>query len=283
MKKHLPQRGLCTFALSLLTANAMAGDLVSMSNSMYANSGLFTTDQPATDSWRYSLGAGVVNMPTFPGASGTETNAVPLIGASYGRYFIGMNPDAGELLSLGAYLLRDDRWRIGAALAYDFIEPRKESDDPRLRGLGDIDRTAHAELFAIYSIGWAEIRGGVQTDIGGKDRGTSATLDAIGRYQATPELLLTAGPGLTWGSSDYNSTYFGVDEVQSALSGLPRYSAGSGLNTLRFSLGASYRLTTHWRVGGDITASWLQGGSADSPIVEKKTQMSYGVFVNYLF
>lgn len=270
-------------ALSFVVASAQADDTVALSNTLYANAGMGERDLAASDAWRFTLGAGVLSMPAFPGASGRKTEGLPLIGASYGRYFVGANPDAGAALGIGAYLLRDESWRVGAALTYDFVEPRNESDDPHLRGLGDIDRTAHAELFAIYKIGWAEVRGSVQTDIGGKDRGSVATLDAIGKYHATPDLVLTAGPGLTWGSGQYNETYFGVDEEQSIRSGLPRYAANSGLNALRFSIGANYRASTHWRIGANIVTSWIQGDAKDSPIVQKKSQTSYGAFVSYLF
>lgn len=41
---------------------------------------------------------------------------------------------------------------MGAAVTYDFIEPRSESDAARLNGLGDIKGTTHAELFSLWSM-----------------------------------------------------------------------------------------------------------------------------------
>lgn len=139
--------------LSLFAAAAMADDTLGLSESLFSIGAPEITQTPAANAspWRFAVGAGVVNMPKFPGASGTKWEVVPSVSANYDRFFIGANPDAASLLSLGAYLYRDSNWRVGAALTYDFIEPRRESDDSRLHGLGDVKRTAHAELFGVYT------------------------------------------------------------------------------------------------------------------------------------
>lgn len=272
-------------ALSLCAVVAMADDTLGLSESVYSVAAPEITQAPSgtASPWRFSVGAGVVNMPKFPGASGTKWEGVPTVSVNYDRFFIGSNPDAAALLSLGAYLYRDSNWRVGAAVTYDFIEPRSESDDARLNGLGDVKRTAHAELFGIYTYQFISARASVLTDIAGNGRGTVATFDVMGRYQPIPDLTLSAGPGLTWASSKYNETYFGVTSEQSARSGLPTFSAGAGLNQLRFSINGAYRIATHWNVGASVSFAWLRGDATDSPITEKTSQITYGLFVNYLF
>jgi outer membrane protein len=271
--------------LSLFAVAAMADDTLGLPESLYSIGAPEITETPSASSspWRFSVGAGVVNMPKFPGASSTKWEVVPSVSANYGRFFIGANPDAASLLSLGAYLYRDSNWRVGAAVTYDFIEPRSESDDPRLQGLGDVKRTAHAELFGVYTYQFISARASVLTDIAGNGRGTVATFDVMGRYQPIPQLTLGAGPGLTWGSSKYNETYFGVTPEQSARSGLPTFSAGSGLNQLRFSINGAYRIATRWNVGASVSFAWLRGDASDSPITEKTSQITYGLFCNYVF
>ncbi|WP_322033871.1 MipA/OmpV family protein [Paraburkholderia sp. J76] len=278
-------RVLAGSALSLFSLAAMADDTLGLSESLFSIGSPEVNQAPGanTSPWRFAVGAGVVNMPKFPGASGTKWEGVPVVSASYDRFFIGSNPDAASLLSLGAYLYRDSNWRIGAAVTYDFIQPRSESDDSRLRGLGDVKRTAHAELFGIYTYEFISARASVLTDIAGNDRGTVATFDLLGKYQPIPALTLTAGPGLTWASSKYNETYFGVTSEQSARSGLPTYSAGSGLNQLRFSVNGAYRITPRVNVGASVSFAWLRGDATDSPITEKTSQITYGLFFNYLF
>jgi outer membrane protein len=272
-------------ALSLFAVTAMADDTLGLSESFYSLADLDyrATTSGAPSPWRFSVGAGVVNMPKFPGSSGTKWEVVPAVSVSYDRFFIGANPDAASILSLGAYLYRDSNWRVGAAITYDFIEPRNESDDARLHGLGDIKRTAHAELFGVFTYQFVAARASVLTDIAGNDRGTVVTFDVMGKYEPIPGLTLSAGPGLTWASSDYNETYFGVNAEQSARSGLPGFSASSGLNQLRFSVGGVYRIGRHWNVGANAAFAWLRGDASDSPITEKTSQISYGLFCTYLF
>jgi outer membrane protein len=272
-------------ALSMFALAAMAEDTLGLSESLFSVGAPEVTQAPAanTSQWRFSVGAGVVNMPKFPGASGTKWEVLPVVSANYDRFFIGANPDAASALALGAYLYRDNNWRVGAAITYDFIQPRSESDDSRLHGLGDVKRTAHAELFGVYTYEFISARASVLTDIAGNDRGTVATFDLLGRYQPIPQLTLSAGPGLTWASSKYNETYFGVNSEQSARSGLPTFSAGSGLNQLRFSLNGAYRIAPRWNVGASVSFAWLRGDATDSPITEKTSQITYGLFCNYLF
>ena len=266
---------------SACAASADTG--ISVASTIYANEAWRETLAVSDDAWHFGAGALLANMPEYPGSGDRRTALVPLVGATNGRFFIGTNPDAGAVLSAGAYLLRDSRWRLGIALTYDFLEPREESDSPLLQGLGDIERTGHAEFFAVYSLGWAEIRGAVQSDIGGKDQGAFATLDFMARYHPTPELTLTAGPGLTWGNSQYNQTFFGIDNEQSARSGRPGYELGNGLNEIRFSVGANYRFAPRWSLALNVGMGRLHGDAGDSPIVEKKTQTSYAALLAYLF
>lgn len=235
------------------------------------------------DGWRYSLGLGAFVTPRYPGASASRFQPAPLVGVSYGRFFFGSVPDANVPFGLGAYLYRGENVRVGVALSYDLVNPREASDDNHLRGLPDIDRTAHATLFASYNIEWLSVVGAVSQDVAGKHEGTTASLDVLGKYSPIGKLTLTAGPGVTWGSAQYNQTFFGINAEDSARSGLPAYAPGSGVAAVRITAAANYLLNKHWNLGARVTASRLPGAVGNSPIVEKKTQTTYGAFANYVF
>ena len=102
--------------------------------------------------WNISLGAGVVSLPEYPGSGSNETRALPLVNVRYKRFFLGGAPGSGSPAGLGAYLYEDRSWNIGVVVSGDVQKPREESDDARLRGLGDIDGTARAGLFASYRV-----------------------------------------------------------------------------------------------------------------------------------
>src|SRR3984893_3656233 len=175
---------------------------------------------PEDDSWRFALGGGVVSTPKFPGSKDFKTEAVPVMGVTYGRFFVGGVPGSGTPAGVGVNLYQDSRWRLGAALSADIFSPRKESDDSHLRGLGDINRTARAGVFASYTYDWLSIRANVASDILNKKQGTTAGLEVEASYHPTNQLTLTAGPGITWADRQYMKTFFGDDAEQRGRSGL---------------------------------------------------------------
>jgi len=241
---------------------------------------------PAPDQkkpWHFSLGAGVANFPEYPGSDKDRTRALPIVSLRYGRFFLGGVPGAGSPAGFGAYLYEDETWSVGANLSRDVIRPRKESDDERLRGLGDIDSTTRAGLFATYKIGWVTLRASGLSDIGGNDQGTTLSFDAEATYRPFPQLVLSAGPGVTWADEKHTQKFFGIDAGQAARSNFAQYTAGSGVDAVRFSFGARYEITRQWGLGARITAARLQGDAADSPIVQDKNQNTYAMFVTYRF
>lgn len=281
---HCMTRHACVRLLFTFTATAVACPLFAQTSTAPATvSATATAPSASDDVWRYSLGFGVMEQPKYIGSSSTKFQPAPLVGVSYGRYFLGSVADGDVPFGLGAYLYKDEHWRLGAALTYDMVKPRQASDDSRLHGLPDIDRTAHGTLFANYNINWITVVGALSQDIAGKHEGMTVALDVFGRYKPSSKWTLAAGPGLTWGSSEYNQTFFGVNSADSARSGLAAYAPGSGISSLRFTASASYVLEKHWGLGARVVASKLSGTAGDSPVVESKTQMTYGVFANYLF
>jgi outer membrane protein len=261
------------------TAVLIAGTAMLFSAAVFAQE----DEQDVSERWKFSLGVGVVNQAKYPGSSKEKTTAFPIFSANYGRYFIGALPVAGIPAGVGMSFYRDQNWNVGAGVGYDFAKPREESDSASLRGMGDIDRTALGSFFASYTQDWLKVTGAVVTDLGGKGQGVRVLLDLQGRYRVSDRLMLTAGPALVWANSKYTQTFFGVTAVQSASSGLPQYSASSGLNSAAFAIGASYQLTPQWGIGARLSANRLRGDAVNSPITEKKNRNTFGVFSNYRF
>jgi outer membrane protein len=233
--------------------------------------------------WQIVLGAGAVNLPEYPGSDSYETRGLPLVSVRYKRFFLGGAPGSGSPGGLGAYLYESKTWSLGAVVAPDAMDPREESDDARLRGLGDIDSTTRAGLFASYRISWLTLRMTAMSDIADKGQGTVATFDAEGTYRPFPRLSLSAGPGVTWANAESMQTFFGISADQAASSAFAQYTPGSGVSLVRVSFGAQYLLTSHWSLGGRVTAARLQGDAADSPVVQDKNQNIYALFFSYRF
>jgi outer membrane protein len=242
--------------------------------------------QPASDQtsdWKVGIGLGAINVPRYPGSRYDYTHVIPAVSLAYGRFFVGGLPGSGSTLGVGAYLARTEHFQFGVSVGGEIRKPREASDDPILRGWGDIARTERGAAFANCNIDWFNIHGYVSTDIGGKHEGTIASLSLDGRIHPIPKLTLSAGPEVLWGDSKYTQTFFGITTAQSAIAGISPYEARSGINMVRFGVGADYLLTQHWMLGAHVAYGKLQGDSADSPVTTDKTQHMLAAFAMYRF
>jgi len=249
-----------------------------------ANNAAGTSDALGTaDAWHYSVGFGVANAPLYSGASDTRFKALPLLGATYGRYFFGAtDTGAGLPPGLGAYLYRDQHLQAGIALGYDLYSPRKESvDETRLHGLGDIERTYHATLFSRYSNDGLSIYGALVSS--GNNQGMQLKLGSELSVKLSPRVQLSAGPSTTWSNASANQTFYGINAQQSANSGLARYSPSAGISDVTFSVGLVYLLSPSWRIGSRVSTSYLPSNINESPVVERPSSVSYSIFSGYRF
>jgi outer membrane protein len=237
---------------------------------------------PFSDKWKFIVGGGVLNGPRYPGSRYDFTRGLPLVSASYGRFFIGAVPGAGTPAGAGAYLLHTEHWAIGVDVGGDTRKPRRASDDPILRGWGDIPGTARAGVFASYTKDWLSVRGSI-SDAVAHHEGVLASLAVEAKYHATQRLTLSIGPEVTWANNQYSQTFFGISPAQSEIAGIAPYRAKSGINTLAGSAGAAYMLTDHWSLGAHVSYGKLQGDAADSPVTTDKNQRMFGGFVMYRF
>jgi MipA family protein len=238
---------------------------------------------PFSDKWKFLLGGGVINGPRYPGSRYDFTRGLPLVSISYGRFFIGAVPGGGAPAGAGAYLLHTEHWAIGVDIGGDARKPRRATDDPILRGWGDIKGTVRGGMFASYTRDWLSVRGAISDDVGGHHEGVLASLAVEAKYHATPRLTLSIGPEVTWVNDQYARTFFGIDSAQSEIAGIAPYRARSGIDTVGGSAGATYMLTDHWSLGAHVSYGKLRGDAADSPVTTDKTQRMYGAFVMYRF
>ena len=234
------------------------------------------------DEWHLRLGAAIARVPRYAGSGAQKTRLVPIVSASRGRFFIGPVPGGGPL-GVGATLYANSGLHLGTAASADIGKLRKESNDVRLAGLGDIERTQRAHLFASYAFARYTLRAGVAADIGGKKLGTLATLEAEALFHPAERWSLVAGPSLSWVNQRNMQTVYGVDAEQSARSGRTRYEPGAGVSLIRLTTTLSYRLDEQWSLGTRLSLGRLQGDAAASPLAEQRSQNSAALFASYRF
>ncbi len=194
---------------------------------------------------------------------------------------------------LGVYIYNDDDLAISTSIGYD--GGRDESDDKvNLRGLGDIDGAATANLGIEYDLGFTEPfidiskhlggSNGLQIEVGAETMMPLAAL--LGNQNTTEDRHSPAfvfGVSAEWTDGNYTSEYFGVTSAQSTRSGLDEYDSGSGFKSVDAEIGFLYPITQRWSLLTSVEYSQLVGDAADSPIVKDDGQFSTGAFVTYKF
>ncbi len=182
---------------------------LAMGSTAHASTG---SDETASD-WSVAIGPSVYVTPKYPGA---RTSFVfPWVDQEieYKHRFFSKGTDF-----LGAYLANDDTWQVGGNFQLDPTW-RHASDDARLAGLGNVNATVRAKAFAQYTVSFLTLSTDAEQDILGNRQGLIVNGDA---YVSAPvgRWLFSLGAGLSWVNGQYMHTFFGVDEVQSARSGL---------------------------------------------------------------
>ena len=220
--------------------------------------------------------------PVSPGVDENEVDVLPYLDIEYKeRFFI------KSQYGIGAYLLKSDsglEYALGAAIGY---EGGRDEDDARaqLQGLGDIDGSAEAILFAEIEAGpvevGLEVAQGLNSD--GHD-GFRAELSAGIDTMLTDRLMLGAGPFITYGDGQYIESYYGVTAEQAARSTIyEQYDTDGGFESYGLEVNARYRITDHWSLMGFGSYTRLMGDAKDSPIVDDTGFWSGGAVLSYTF
>ncbi|MBN3808943.1 MipA/OmpV family protein [Paraburkholderia sp. Ac-20347] len=242
-----------------------------------------TTSTPSSSSstqadspWKISIGPGMYLAPQYPGARHMKVYPFPSLDISYRDRIFSQGPDV-----LGVNVFQSENYHVGASLSFDF-QSRTASDDPHLRGLGNVDDGPKLRLFADYTL-WAFTgAAAVYQDISGHGQGTTATLDLYASLPLTG-WLFSVGPGLTWANAVYTRTLFGVSGAQSAASGLPQYATGSGVRDLHMTFYATHDFSKHWVGSVNATLGRLERYAAGSPITERRRELTTFAALNYRF
>ena len=230
-----------------------------------------------------SIGMGVAVMPEYEGSKDHKTRVTPNINLFYGDslFFTRM--------TAGANLLRF-KTELGVAVTAGPLlalrRGRDQDDNAALNGLGDIDRALDAGGFVSFrKQGW-QASVDVRQNVTNSGQGATMKFSAGHGIPLGQKFKLRANLETTWASADYMKTFFGIDALQSAQSGIAQYEAGSGFKDAGVSVMADYAITRDWSSFATIRYKQLLGDAADSPIVAdlgSRDQASASVGIKYRF
>jgi outer membrane scaffolding protein for murein synthesis (MipA/OmpV family) len=230
-----------------------------------------------------SIGIGVGTRPEYEGAKDSKTRLMPTINLFYGDTFFLTG------MTAGANLIRyqtEHGVAIEAGPLLALRHGRDQDDNVALNGLGDIDRALDAGGFVRFrKEGW-QATVDVRQNLTNTDQGAIVNFTAGYGMPLTPKLRLRTSLDTAWASSDYMKTFFGINAVQSAQSGIAQYEAGSGFKHVGINVMADYSISREWAGFASLRYKRLMGDAVDSPIVANlgtKDQVTASVGIKYRF
>ena len=270
-------------SISVISRVALLGACLGwLSNAMADNADISVVSNPVANvdsasKWKISIGPGLMVSPKYPGSRSMAVLPLPSLDVSYDDRIFSQGLDL-----LGVNLLKGDSYHVGTAISFDF-QSRKESDDSRLRGLGNVQAGPKLKVFADYSVSFLTGSVAAMQDIAGTGQGLLVSTDLAENVPVTSRLLVSAGPGVTWANAVYTRTLFGVSARQSAASGITAYGTSSGVRDVHLNGYASYDFTPHWTGSVACTVGKLRRYAANSPITERRTEINIFAALNYKF
>lgn len=240
---------LAALASLLIAASAFAQEEAGGAPNFVAGGIAALPDSPGADSYRFipfaagraTLG-GVVYQIEGPGVSASLYNQGRVEAGAYFRVYGGRDDDTGDVV---VNLLPEVD---GGVVAGGFVRVQVANSV-----LNQYDR--------VY------VSGRAGTDVTGEFGGAFWSASAAYATPLSRTTLFIANLSLSGSPDDYAGRLFSVDAAGSAASGLPVYTARSGVQDIGLTLFLDQQVTGNWSVTGIFGASRLQGDYAESPIV----------------
>jgi outer membrane scaffolding protein for murein synthesis (MipA/OmpV family) len=232
-------------------------------------------DGGAASPYSLTVGAAVARLPTYEGSNRFDTRALPVIAYQSGRFF------AGTLSGVGYNLSNTQNLEFGPVLGYRF--GRDESDDGRLRGLGDIDAGVDIGAFVRWNAQPLSLSATLEQGVGGNVTGTTVRLNAAYALSINRSNSLRFDASVDWADAQVMQGFFGISAPQSAGSGLPVYDANAGIRRYGVAAVWAYNITPQWFSTVRLGVYRLGSESANSPLTLRRSVGLVSAGLSYRF
>jgi outer membrane scaffolding protein for murein synthesis (MipA/OmpV family) len=91
----------------------------------------------------------------------------------------------------------------------------------------------------------------------------------------------SAAFGFTLANAEYQQSYFGVSASTARANGLREYRVGAGVKDIYTQLRWNWVLSPSWLISSSFRLSRLQGNAAQSPLVERPSQLRFSTALAY--
>ncbi|MFS1703064.1 MipA/OmpV family protein [Alteromonas sp. AMM-1] len=232
------------------------------------------------DGWAVGLGLGVEYETAYEGSDEFGLEIQPA-GAVQWRSGDNLYYFAGE--AFGWRGLRDDVWLFEALLGFEEGREEGDSDEGHLNGLGSQDegfqavfqaRRAFSSDWRYWLVGRVVTGGdgnlglfGVGTRFGEQTDGSGSEINLVAVFH----------------DSEYANKGFGINDAQSAASGLDAITLSGGLRSIGVDYSFRHNLNEHWQLYGEALFEYYSSEVRKSPIARSDYETEVGVGFIYLF
>jgi outer membrane scaffolding protein for murein synthesis (MipA/OmpV family) len=246
---------------------------------LWAGASVQAAEPVALDASRdYLVGASLASSAGHLGETEQRLSLRPLWAFQLGRFRFA-TARASSLLSVGretvdpglsTVLTTANGWRLSTSLQYD--KGRESGADPLLVGLPDVRDTLRGRASASLALGprWSGSVSGSQ-DLLGRDGGFYLNTGLNYRYPVSEQTYWDLGLGAVWGTDTYRQTHYGISPAAALATGRTAYALGAGWERVSLGVSMTTALNRRWVAFGGLSLSQLQGATARSPLVGRKT------------
>lgn len=232
----------------------------------------------ASDSIPDYFGLGIGAAPDYLGADEYIPGGLPFGRKTWGNRYLALEGNY-----LGANLLDHPVFRLGPSALYRF--GRDDVDDDVVDELSSISDTIELGVFAAAEFVDPKdvkrrLRFSIEVlqDVLGEHEGFVASGAVRAWHPVGQYVEMGVGLATSYGSSDYMSTFFGIDAADATRSGLSAFNPGEGFRDVRFTTVLMTSLSPQWHVGAGLLYARLVDDAADSPVVDERGSADQFIF-----
>lgn len=174
------------------------------------------------------------------------------------------------------------KWSLRAGPIATYQTGRDSDDSDTLTGLDDIDGSLLLGGYARATFGPVGLRFDVGQDVIGGHDGVLANA-SIGTLLPIGKLNIQPSATVSWGSENFNQSFFGITPEQAAASGLDVNETESGIHSYSLSAVSWLELNDKYTVSLIGSHSWFTEEANNSPIILAEDGSDTGFFVSLGF
>jgi outer membrane scaffolding protein for murein synthesis (MipA/OmpV family) len=236
--------------------------------------------------WHFYVQAGPAYTPDYVGSDDYSLYPMLIARVEKGARYLEFEGDTLRVNVLPPGLLH-----AGPVLHYE--RPREGVDDDRVNRLRHVRGAFMAGGFLRAEIRdlkelrrYVNLTLQVTQDVSGVNDGYNGKISLRGGGPLNDPWTIDTELFTDFGSSDFMSTYFGIDSDNAARSGFPTFHASEGFHDAGLSTMLTYHFDDHWGLGLIGQYSRLINDAAQSPVVRiagSRDQFVAAVAVSYQY